>query len=44
MAEEKSLDADIAVLVGELFEALETVADNCEDARDQVRVIIVRRE
>lgn len=43
LAEEKSLDAGIAVLVGELFEALETVADSCEDACDQVRVIIVRR-
>lgn len=43
LATEKSLDAGIAVLVGQLFEALETVADSCEDACDQVRVIIVRR-
>lgn len=43
LAIEKSLNAGIAVLVGQLFEALETVADSCEDACDQVRVIIVRR-
>lgn len=43
LAKAKSLDAGIAVLIGQLFEALETVADSCEDACDQVRVIIVRR-
>jgi len=43
LATEKSLAAGIAVLIGQLFEALETVADSCEDACDQVRVIIVRR-
>lgn len=43
LATEKSLAAGIAVLTGQLFEALETVADSCEDACDQVRVIIVRR-
>lgn len=43
LAQEKSLEAGIAVLIGQLFEALETVADSCEDACDQVRVIIVRR-
>jgi predicted phosphate transport protein (TIGR00153 family) len=43
LAKEKSLEAGIAVLVGQLFEALESVADSCEDACDQVRVIIVRR-
>ena len=43
LATEKSLSAGIAVLIGQLFEALETVADSCEDACDQVRVIIVRR-
>ncbi len=35
--------AGIAVLVGQLFEAMEMIADSCEDAADQVRVIIVRR-
>jgi uncharacterized protein Yka (UPF0111/DUF47 family) len=34
--------AGIAVLVNQLFEALEMIADACEDACDQVRVIIVR--
>jgi predicted phosphate transport protein (TIGR00153 family) len=43
LATEKSLSAGLAVLVGQLFEALETVADSCEDACDQVRVIIVQR-
>ncbi len=35
--------AGIAVLVGQLFEALEMIADSCEDACDQVRVIIIRK-
>jgi predicted phosphate transport protein (TIGR00153 family) len=35
--------AGVAVLVGQLFEAVEMIADSCEDACDQVRVIIVRR-
>ncbi len=35
--------AGVAVLVGQLFEALEMIADSCEDACDQVRVIMVRR-
>jgi len=29
--------------MNELFEALEMVADSCEDVCDQVRVIVVRR-
>jgi len=29
--------------VGQLFEALEMIADSCEDACDQVRIIIVRK-
>ena len=32
-----------AVLMNELYEAIEMVADWCEDACDQIRVIIVRR-
>jgi len=32
-----------AVLVGQLFEAIEMIADSCEDASDQVRVIMVRK-
>ncbi|MBX5327524.1 MAG: DUF47 domain-containing protein [Candidatus Bathyarchaeia archaeon] len=43
LGEEEALKAGIAVLVGQLLESLETVADSCEDACDQVRVIIVRR-
>jgi predicted phosphate transport protein (TIGR00153 family) len=35
--------AGVAVLVGQLFEAFEMIADSCEDACDQVRVIIVRK-
>jgi len=33
----------VAVLIGQLFEALEMIADSCEDACDQVRVIMVRK-
>ena len=36
-------NAGTAVLVGQLFEAIEMIADSCEDACDQVRVIIVRK-
>lgn len=35
--------AGVAVLIGQLFEALEMIADSCEDACDQVRVIIIRK-
>ncbi len=35
-------NAGVAVLVGQLFEAIEMIADSCEDACDQVRVIMVR--
>jgi predicted phosphate transport protein (TIGR00153 family) len=35
--------AGVAILVSELFEALEMIADSCEDACDQVRVIMVRK-
>ncbi|MEM2937032.1 MAG: DUF47 family protein [Candidatus Bathyarchaeia archaeon] len=35
--------AGVAVLVGQLFEAMEMIADACEDACDYVRVIIVRK-
>jgi predicted phosphate transport protein (TIGR00153 family) len=44
LAEEELLKAGVAVLIGQLLESLETVADSCEDACDQVRVIIVRRQ
>jgi uncharacterized protein Yka (UPF0111/DUF47 family) len=35
--------AGVAILSNELFEALEMIADACEDACDQVRVMMVRR-
>jgi predicted phosphate transport protein (TIGR00153 family) len=35
--------AGIAVLVSQLFEAMEMIADSCEDVCDQVRVIMVRK-
>ena len=35
--------AGVVVLISQLFEALEMIADSCEDACDQVRVIMVRR-
>jgi predicted phosphate transport protein (TIGR00153 family) len=35
--------AGITILVSQLFEALEMIADACEDACDQVRIIIVRK-
>jgi predicted phosphate transport protein (TIGR00153 family) len=36
-------NAGVAILVGQLFEAIEMIADSCEDACDQVRVIMVRK-
>ena len=36
-------NAGVAVLVGQLFEAIEMIADSCEDACDQVRVVMVRK-
>jgi len=35
--------AGVAILVSQLFEAMEMIADACEDACDQVRVIMVRK-
>jgi len=35
--------AGVAVLINELFETLEMIADSCEDACDQVRIIMVRK-
>jgi len=43
LGREVKLKAGIAVLVSQLFEAIETAADSCEDACDQIRIIIVRR-
>lgn len=35
--------AGVAVLISQLFEAMEMIADSCEDVCDQVRIIIVRK-
>jgi predicted phosphate transport protein (TIGR00153 family) len=35
--------AGVAVLISQLFEAIEMIADSCEDACDQVRIIMVRK-
>lgn len=43
LGKENMPKAGIAVLVGQLFEALEMIADSCEDACDQVRVIMIRK-
>jgi uncharacterized protein Yka (UPF0111/DUF47 family) len=34
--------AGVAILASQLFEALEMIADACEDVCDQVRIIMVR--
>ena len=43
LAKEEKLKVGAAILMNELFEAIEQASDACEDACDQVRVIIVRR-
>ena len=43
LGKEELPKAGVAVLVSQLFEAIEMIADSCEDACDQVRVIIVRK-
>jgi predicted phosphate transport protein (TIGR00153 family) len=43
LAKEEKLSIGAAILMNDLFEAIENVADRCEDACDQVRVITVRR-
>lgn len=35
--------AGVAVLISQLFDALEMIADACEDACDQVRIIMIRK-
>lgn len=40
---EEKLTVGTAVLMNELYESIETAADWCEDACDQLRVIIIRR-
>ncbi len=43
LAKEEKLKAGTAVLTSQLFEAIESSADSCEDTCDQIRIIIVRR-
>jgi len=43
LGKEENLKVGPAILMNELYEAIEMVADWCEDACDQVRIIIVRR-
>jgi uncharacterized protein len=43
LGKENIQKAGVAVLIGQLFEAIEMIADSCEDACDQVRVIIIRK-
>ena len=40
---EDSPRAGVVVLASRLFEALEMIADSCEDICDQVRVVMVRK-
>jgi len=35
--------AGVAILISQLFEAMEMIADACEDACDQVRIIMIRK-
>lgn len=43
LAKEEALKVGAAILMNELYGAIEMVADSCEDACDQLRIIIVRR-
>lgn len=43
LAKEERLRVGVAILMNELYEAIEQASDACEDTCDQVRVIIVRR-
>jgi len=43
LAKEESLKVGVAILMNELFETIELAADACEDACDQVRIIVIRR-
>ncbi len=43
LGREENLRVGTAILMNELYESIETAADWCEDACDQLRVIIIRR-
>jgi len=42
LVQEKEIRPSVAVLLNELLEAIENIADSCENTCDQVRIIIVR--
>jgi predicted phosphate transport protein (TIGR00153 family) len=43
LGKEDSPKAGVAILISQLFEAIEMIADSCENVCDQVRVIMVRK-
>lgn len=43
LAKDTTMSAGVAILMNQLFESIEMIADWCEDACDQVRIIVVRR-
>lgn len=43
LGKEDLLKVGVAVLASQLFESMEMIADSCEDACDQVRVIMIRK-
>ena len=43
LAGETTMSAGVTVLISQLFGSIEMIADWCEDACDQVRIIVVRR-
>ncbi len=43
LGKESNLSVGPAILINELYEAIEMVADWCEDACDQIRIIMIRR-
>jgi len=43
LGREEKLTVGVGILMNELYEAIEMAADWCEDACDQLRVIIIRR-
>jgi len=42
LVQERDLQPSVAVLLNELLESLEMIADSCENTCDQVRIIMVR--
>jgi len=43
LGKEELPKAGVAILASQLFEAIEMIADACEDACDQVRIIMIRK-